>query len=135
MELERRRIATQKTLDAWRGRTFDWATGSTCAHLAHDHLTNLGHDLPPMPAFTTSTGAIRALKERGWSTVEEMLDSLLEPIAPARMLVGDIGIIPGQDGLESIVISTGFKMMAWHQDGRFVLSCDGIEALQGAWRG
>ncbi len=133
IDLERRRIAAQETLNAWRGRTFDW-DGSSCAHLAYDHLTNMGRDLPTMPKFTTATGAVRALKERGWGTVEAMLNDLLEPIAPAQMLVGDIGVIDGQDGLESIVISTGFKMMAWHPDGRFVLSGDGLDALKGAWR-
>ncbi|RDC66559.1 hypothetical protein HME9302_00010 [Alteripontixanthobacter maritimus] len=50
MELERRRVATEKTLTRYRGKAFDWKTGVTCVHLARVHLKNMGHKPQTMPA-------------------------------------------------------------------------------------
>ena len=136
MELECRRVATQRTLDEWRGRLFDWSTGATCAHLARDQMVHMGHKPPKIPKFDSASGAIRALKKRGWDNVADMLDDLLERIPPAMMRVGDIGIVPGQDNLESVLISAGpFKLMGWHPEtGQFVVYDKGIGELTGAWR-
>lgn len=140
MELEYRRQATQKTLDKWRGRVFSWgendAVTLTCAHLAQDHIHNMGGETPQMPEFNSATGAIRALKGMGFDSIADMLDSFLERIPPAMMRVGDIAITPGQDNLESILILAGpLKLMGWHAEtGDFVLYDKGMDAVTGAWR-
>lgn len=136
MELERRRVATEKTLARYRGKVFDWRTGITCVHLARAHLRNMGHKPPTLPRFRSPLGAKKALKERGWVSVEAMLDSMLPRIVPAQMLLGDLAIVPGQDGMDSILVSAGpLKLMGWHPEtGDFVLYDDGISAVTGAWR-
>lgn len=136
MELERRRVATEKTLKRYRGKVFDWAKGITCVHLARHHLRNMGHKPETLPRFRSALAAKRALRERGWSSVEAMLDSMMPRIAPAQMLLGDMAIVPGQDGLDCILVSAGpLKLMGWHPEtGQFVLYDDGISEVTGAWR-
>lgn len=136
MELERRRVATEKTLARYRGKVFDWSKGITCVHLARAHLRNMGHKPETLPRFRSALSAKKALKERGWSSVADMLDSMMPRIAPAQMLLGDLAIVPGQEGLDAILISAGpLKLMGWHPEtGAFVLYDDGISEVTGAWR-
>lgn len=135
-ELERRRIATEKTLGRYRRKVFDWRTGITCVHLARFQLKNMGHKPPTLPRIRSALGAKRALKERGWGSVEAMLDALLPRIAPAQMLLGDLAVVPGQDGLDCILVSAGpLKLMGWHpESGAFVLYDDALAEVTGAWR-
>lgn len=135
-ELERRRIATQKTLDRYRPKVFDWSKGITCIHLAWCQLRQMGHRPPTLPRFRSALAAKRALKERGFDTVEAALDSLLPRIAPAQMLLGDLASVPGTEGLDSILVCAGpQKLMGWHPvDGSFVLYDGGMEQITGAWR-
>nr|WP_232307502.1 hypothetical protein [Sphingobium chungbukense] len=64
-----------------------------------------------------------------------LLDSLLPRIAPAEMLVGDIAILPGDEGMEGIVISAGGKLIGYNEDAP-----DGVKPLMAlvplpaAWR-
>jgi hypothetical protein len=137
VELENRRIATQKTLDAWRKRVFDWE-GSTCAHLLHEHLTNMGRDVMDVPVIGGPVQARRVMEAHGWHSIEDVLDTLTgnARISPSSMLVGDLAAIPGQDDLGCVLICVGpFKMMGWHPDGRFVLYDGAMTELLGAWRG
>lgn len=136
-EMDRRRVATQKTLERYRGKTFDWSRGVTCVHLARFHLKNMGHKPPTLPRFRSALGAKKALKERGWTSVENMLDSLLPRLpAPAFMRLGDLAIVEGQDGLDCILVSAGpLKLMGWHPEtGAFVVYDGGIDQVTGAWR-
>ncbi len=137
MELERRRVATQRTLDKYRGTTFDWAGDTTCVHLARSHMIEMGHEPPEIPEFTTPAGAVRALKERGWDSVEDMLDELLPRIAPAQMVLGDLAIIPGDAGLDAIFICAGpLKVFGWttEQPQMALVDMFDMGQLTGAWR-
>lgn len=136
IELERRRIATEKTLGRYRHKVFDWSAGITCVHLARFHLKNMGHKPPTLPRFRSALGAKKALKERGWASVAEMLDSMMPRIAPAQMMLGDLAIVPGDSGLESILVCAGpFKLLGWHpEDGTFVVYDGGNAEVEGAWR-
>lgn len=136
IELERRRAATEETLARYRNKVFDWSKGVTCVHLARFHLRNMGHRPPTLPRFRSALGAKRALTERGWESVEHMLDTMLPRIAPAQMMLGDLATVPGQDGLDCILVSAGpLKLMGWHPEtGEFVLYDDGISEVTGAWR-
>lgn len=135
-DLIRRKNATQQTLDRHRGTEFDWVRGITCVHLACDHLVAMGHDVPEIPSFNTALGAARALQERKWSSVSDMLDSLLERISPASMMLGDLAVIEGAGGLDAIFICAGpLKVFGWRDDAPDLVLLDvSLGELQGAWR-
>lgn len=135
-ELEKRRVATEKTLARFRGKAFDWSQGVTCVHLARAHMRNMGHRPPGLPRFRSAFGAKRALAERKYGSVAGMLDSLLPRIAPARMLLGDICLVPGEDGLDAIFIcASPRKVFGWREDATGLVVLDvRPEELTGAWR-
>lgn len=135
-ELERRKQATEATLARYRDKAFDWSTGVTCVHLARAHLRNMGHRPPSLPRFRSALAAKKAMKERGWSSVSAMLDSMLERIPPARMLLGDLAVLEGDAGLDSIVICAGpQRLFGWREDqpGLVVLGVT-MDEVSGAWR-
>ena len=135
-DLIRRQDATQRTLDRYRPKVFDWRTGITCVHLARFHLKAMGHSVPTVPRIRSALAARRALQDRGWDSVTAMLDSMLPRIAPAQMLLGDLAAVPGSDGFDSILICAGpQKVMGWSAvDGTFVVYDGGIGDLAAAWR-
>jgi hypothetical protein len=51
IDLEARRVATNKTIAKYRNRPFDWKTQATCIHLARTQLRNLGHRPRRIPEF------------------------------------------------------------------------------------
>lgn len=108
--------ATKATTDAFEHRAFDW-DGASCIHLAHAHAINMGHNPPPLPRFRSRQGALRGLLKTGHRTLESLMDSQFERIAPARMLVGDIAMLPGEDRrLKALVIFDGHLSVAgWHE--------------------
>ena len=112
-DLIRRQEATTKTLAKYRNVPFDWRNRATCIHVARSQARNMGHRPPAIPDFRSAIGARRALKDTGFATVEALLDSMFERIAPAYMLVGDLALVPGDEGFESIFVSAGEKMLGW----------------------
>ena len=104
--------------------------------LAHQHLKNMGRNPPTLPRVRSALGARRALKERGWESVEAMLDSMLERIAPAEMMLGDVAIVPGDGGLYAIFVCAGpLKVFGWREDAPALVLLDiGLDELTGAWR-
>ena len=115
MNLADRGRVTQATYDKYRGRAFDWK-GATCVHLLRFHLRGMGYKPMRVPPFQSPIGAKRALKSIGASDLIEMMDRLglsQKPAAFAR--VGDVGILPGDDGIfDAIVICAGRKWFGWH---------------------
>ena len=134
IDLERRRVATQKTLDRYRNKSFDWQRGITCVHLARYHLKQMGHKPETLPRIRSAFAAKKAMNERGWDSVTDMLDSMLPRITPARMKLGDLATVAGDSGFDSILICAGpFKMMGWHPDGSFVVYDGGNGKVEFAW--
>lgn len=135
-EMERRRAATQATLDRYRGKAFDWSTGITCVHLAWCQLRKMGHRPPGLPRVRSALAARRALQARGWSSVADLLDSVLPRIAPARMLLGDLAVTPSEEGMGSVMVCVGPRMlMGWREDLPELVMLDVSPAeLAGAWR-
>lgn len=114
MNLVARVDATNKTMAKYRGKAFDW-NGVSCIHLARTQLRNMGHKPPRIPAFRSAIGAKRAMDANGYQTVADIFDGLgLARIAPAAMLVGDLAILPGEDGFDAVVICVGGKLLGWH---------------------
>lgn len=135
MSLIARRDATAKTLKKYETRAFDW-NGATCIHLARTQLRNMGHKPPRIPAFRSAIGAKRAMTEAGYQSIADIFDGLgLPRIAPARMKLGDIAILPGEDGWDAVVISAGNKLLGWHgaDDSGLVPIADAFEHITGAW--
>lgn len=116
INLALRAQATEATVQYFADRPFDW-NGASCIHLAHCHAINMGHQPPPLPMFRSRQGALRGLLKTGHRSVEALMDSLFERIAPARMLVGDIAMLPGEDKrLKALVIFDGHLSVAgWHE--------------------
>jgi hypothetical protein len=136
-ELIRRKDATEATLARYRGKAFDWSKGITCVHLARCHMRKMGHTPPPMPRFRSAFAARQAMTERGWNTVSEMLDSILERIPPSRMLLGDLAVAPSDEGgMGSIMVCAGpHKLMGWREDAPELVMLDvTLDQLEGAWR-
>lgn len=135
-ELDRRRIATEKTLMRYRRKEFDWSKGITCVHLARAHMRNMGHRPPGLPRFRSALGAKKAMKERGWGSVSQMLDSLLPRIVPARMVLGDLAAVEGDAGLDAVFICAGpRRLFGWREDrpGAVMLEVR-LDQVKGAWR-
>jgi len=138
-----RTAATEKTLDRFRFRAFDWSNGTTCIQLARTHLKNMGHAVPMVPRFTTPIGAKRALEATGFKDLAALLDDRLERVAPAAMWVGDVAVLPGdpESGgqfFDSIAIAAGNGvLLGWHGDDlsrmHNMVEVD-HSAIIGAWR-
>ena len=116
VSLAMRAAATNRTVAAFQNRPFDW-NGASCIHLARLQAENMGHAVPQLPAFRSRQGALRALVKTGHRTLEGLLDSLFERIEPARMLVGDLAMLPGEDRrLRAVVVFDGHVSVAgWHE--------------------
>lgn len=116
--LPARAVATEKTLRIFRDRAFDWRSGATCIHLAHLQATNMEHILPDLPNFSTQIGALRQLRRQGVASLADLLDLHFERIAPSRMLIGDLALLPHDpedDAIEAITIFDGLaKLIGWH---------------------
>jgi len=141
IEMVRRRDATQKTLDAFRGSKFSWGEAGAplvCAHLLHDHLVNMGHQPPAVPDFSGEQGAMRALKRFGANDLTELLDGLLERRpAPAFMRVGDVALAPPAEGstLGGLLICAGpVKLLGWVENhGDFAVIDVNMDTLIAVW--
>lgn len=136
LELERRRVATEKTLARYRGKAFDWRRGITCVHLARHHLRNMGRKVPTLPRVRSALGAKKALKANDWASVTAMLDELLARITPAQMLLGDLAVVPGDQGLDAIFVCAGpQKIFGWREDVEGMALLDvTLDELTAAWR-
>ena len=138
-EGERRREATQATLDKFKGKSFDWAEGRHCVKLAHFHLRQMGMrspKLPTLPRVRSALAAKKALKERGWSSVSDMLDSVLVRIPPAMMRLGDIATVEGDDGLDAVFVNAGpRRLFGWREDQPVAVVLEvPLDKVKGAWR-
>jgi hypothetical protein len=137
-DLLRRHAATTATLKKYRDKPFDWRRGYTCVHLARYHLRQLGHRPPTMPQLRSAISARRAMDERGWSSVADMLDSFpwLTRIAPAFMTLGDLVVGPADEHFGAIGVCAGpHKLLGWQEDAAGMVVVDfNMSKLEGAWR-
>ncbi|HMO74096.1 MAG TPA: hypothetical protein PKD48_02000 [Sphingopyxis sp.] len=116
MNLAHRAAATQATWDKYRGRTFDWK-GATCIHVLRFHLRSMGHKPPRLPAFQSPIGARRALANRGWGGLSDLSRGIgLMEIGTAEMIVGDVAILPGNEGFDALTICAGNKFMGFQEE-------------------
>lgn len=116
----RRKARTEKTLERYRYREFDWATGATCIHLVRTQLRNMGHKVPAVPRFYSRDGAKRAMAKAGFKSMEDLLDRYLPRIAPAERWLGDIVLLAAENEQDfdayAIAGGVGGKVFSWHPD-------------------
>lgn len=135
--LVRRLNAAQRTLDVWSRRPLKLGTAD-CVRMAAAHLRLLGYrvKLPPSGSYRTVNSARKALAKMGHDLVAAALDAMgLERIAPAAAIVGDLVMLPSEDGLGGLAVSLGNGRLAgWHPDapGGAVV-CQPVEFVT-AWR-
>lgn len=145
----RRQLATQATLDQFRGRAFSWSGGKTCLHLMHAHLRHCGVKVPRLPTVRSPLGARRALDRRGQANMAEVIDSLgLERLpAPAMMTVGDLAYRSSADGFGGVLICVGAgQLLGWAElvaaseddAGEAVEGCEvfimALDQVEACWR-
>lgn len=130
----RRQKALDATMAKYRYRPFDWDSGATCIHMFRFHANKLGHKLERVPKLRGPVEAKRELKRRGFTSVEAMLDKMLERIPVATMLPGDVSILADDSGLDGIVISVGEKVIGWHEDADGMVVMEPVGLLTKAWR-
>ena len=72
----------------------------------------------------------------GYETVADIFDGLgLMRIPPAAMLVGDLAILPGEDGFDAVVVCVGGKLMGWHGAAdKLVMIGEAVGSITAAWR-
>ena len=138
-EIQRRVAAVQKTQARFQGKPFDWKKAATCIHLMSYHASKMGHNIRMVPRFRSALSAKRVLKEQGFDTLPELMDSYFERIPLAMMTQGDIAAFPGEDGFESLMIYGQLRaFLGWHQDApdcRYMrVGSDGYKACLGAWK-
>lgn len=136
--LLRRQNATADSMRKFRRKKHDWKAGDTCIHLARFHLKRMGHAVPKLPRITSLLSAKRALEERGWANVAQLLDAQpgLARIAPASMLLGDLAAADSECGMGAVLVHIGNgRLMGWHDaaDGMVVLDIPPADLI-GAWR-
>lgn len=136
-ELERRRVATAKTLAHYRERHFEWRRQATCLHMARFQIRAMGHTAPRIPPIRSELRAMKELRARGHESVIALLDSLLPRIAPAEMRLGDLAAIPGDEGrFDCLLINVAPRKFAgWHPDS-FLMAVMDIDLgnVTAAWR-
>lgn len=117
--LQQRHAAIEATMAKYRDRPFAWGSVD-CAKVAAFHLAQLGHQVRIAKAggYKTALGAKRALRRLGYSTLAEMADGIgLTPIASARMLLGDIAELEGDNPVGTIALYAGNgNLFCFHQD-------------------
>ena len=137
-DLIRRQLATQATLDKFKGKGWSWESGITCVHLMRFQMLKMGHAMPPMPRLRSLLSAKRELAARGAANVIELMDGLGCPqIPPAAMLMGDLAALPGgEDGIGALLVCLGpHKLMGWREDHAELIVLD-VEFgdISAAWR-
>ncbi|KLE32461.1 DUF6950 family protein [Aurantiacibacter luteus] len=135
-ELEKRRVATEKTMARFRNREFDWRYQRTCAHLAFYQARQMGRRLPKVPRFRSAVGAKKALKTLGHDSLIGLLDAHLERIPPAMMRLGDLCAVPGTEGLDAVFVNVAAQKIAgWREDApALVVLHVSLDEIEAAWR-
>ncbi|WP_328277768.1 DUF6950 family protein [Sphingobium sp.] len=131
-DLERRQAALEKVAAKYRKRRVDFRSAD-CVRMLRYHLLQMGHRPPPLPRYQSMLGARRALEKAGG--LVRVLDGLLPRIAPARMLPGDVAVIPGEGGDGGLIFHEFDKFIGCHQDeDRIVTLVVDLGVLTAAWR-
>lgn len=133
--LLKRHAALQKVMDRYRHLPFSWEHNRTCIHMLAAHLRAMGYKVPKVPKLDGPIAAKRELKKRGFASVEELLDLMLERIPVAAMLPGDVAVVDGDNGLAAVYISLGSTAIGYSEgvEGMALFTNPGA-VFEKAWR-
>lgn len=132
MDMIKRMEATQRTVDAFKGRTFD-DRKADCIRLIGCHARHMGRRIK-IPAYRDASSAAKALRAAGFKTLGEAMDKHFTRIDRTKVLMSDIIEMPGSNGFSSLAVAVGNgRVLGFHED---VPHCDILQPLMisGAWR-
>lgn len=136
LNLAERVARTDKVVAKFRDHPFSWRDRRTCIHLARAQMRALGHKPPSLPDLRSALAARRALQAEGVDDLEGLIDGLgLPRIAPLEMWVGDLALVPGEDGLDALAISAGSALLMYHAEADGLVPVkEALSAVKAAWR-
>jgi hypothetical protein len=132
MDLVKRMLATQKTVDTFKGRAFRDGR-SDCVQLILAHSRHMGRPIK-VPKYRDVKGAAGVLKKLGFKTLAEAMDHHFTRIDVSRVLAGDIVEMPGANGFSGLTVSVGNgRVLGFHED---IEHCEILQPLliSGVWR-
>ena len=135
----RRVAAAQATLDRYYGQPFTWGL-TDCARLAAHSLRELGVSAPlsRFGRYSTASGAMRALRRRGFTDLGDVLDDMgLLRIPPAAALPGDIvGLDGDATPLTALTVALGNgRVLGFHPEAGMTAAILAPRAYRSAWSG
>ena len=106
--LERRRLATQATVDKFGGHPFEWGRYD-CAKMLAFQLRGLRRPIAHAKAgsYSSAVGASRAIRRMGFENMSALMDAHFEAIAPAACLLGDIIEFQADNPLGALGVALG----------------------------
>lgn len=117
--LEIRHAAIEATMARYRGRPFAWGKVD-CAKVAAFHLKKMGVriSISKAGAYSNAIGAQRAIMRMGYGTIPDLLDGIgLTRIPYSRLMLGDLVVADGHDGMAAIGIYAGNgHVLGFHED-------------------
>jgi hypothetical protein len=124
--------ATQKTVDAFKGKTFAEGKGD-CVQLVLLHARHMGRKIR-IPRYGDNKSAADALRKLGFTTLGEAMDHHFKRIHPVEIMAGDIVESLGSNGFSGLMIAVGNgRTLGFHED---IPHADILQPLiiSGAWR-
>jgi hypothetical protein len=132
MNLLERVQATQKTVDAFKGKQFAEGKGD-CIQLVLVHARHMGRRIK-IPRYGDVKSAADVLRRMGFSTLGEAMDAHFKRIQPVEIMAGDIVESLGSNGFSGLMVAVGNgRTLGFHED---IPHCDILQPLivSGAWR-
>jgi hypothetical protein len=132
MDMIKRVMATQETVDAFKGRKF--TNGSAdCVQLVLGHARHMGRKIEA-PRYGSAKTAAGALRQMGFNTLAQAMDKHFRRIEKHQILAGDIVEMPGDNGFSSLSIAVGNgRVLGFHES---IPHCDVLQPviISGVWR-
>lgn len=132
MNLLERVQATQRTVDAFKGRVFKDGTVD-CVQLIVKHAGYMGVHIK-VPPYGDNASAAAALRQLGFTTLGAAMDHYFDRIQPHDVLASDIVEVPGQNGFSSLMVAVGNgRALGFHEE---IPHCDILQPvlISGVWR-
>lgn len=106
--LEKRRAATQATIDRFNDNPFEWGKFD-CAKMVAFHLRKMGKPIAHAKAgsYSDALGAKRAIRRLGFEDMGELMSSKFVEIPPAACLLGDVIEFKADNPLGALGIALG----------------------------
>ena len=137
MSLVVRREAVEATIERFNGRAMKWGLVD-CARIAAHDLRQLGIKTRLMKGqrYSSEHGALKALRDQGFSGLAQAVDEMLPRIAPAMAIQGDlVGMETDGDVWDvALCVGVGNGRVLGIQDGRAMILQPDLSKAVTAWR-